>query len=274
MIMKEVEYQEPSNSNINIFLWGREGVGKTYLSATMPKPCLYLTFDSNALNGVNDLIKDGTIKKEDLPKIRFDEGDYKEIGNAYKKPGNPFGLNELYEKLKFKTVVFDSISSFFKLALQYGVEYANMTEKEKVTIERPGFAGYGVRSVATKETVFNLINWCNRHDVNCVVIGHEGEMQKDDATGLTYRSVQLSGDIATEIARWFDECWFLSPSQAGERTLVVKPRANARPIKSRMFSDEVQFVPADNLNLSLLLDAWQEKGKVNTQAIETLGKGK
>lgn len=270
--MKEIRYHKPENENVNIFLWGREGVGKTYLSATMPKPCLYLTFDSNALNGVNDLLVSGALKAEDVPEVPYDEGDYKEVANAYKKPNNPFGLNELYEKVKFKTVVMDSISSFFKLALQYGVEYANMTEKEKVSIERPGFAGYGVRSVATKEAVFNLINWCNKHNVNCVIIGHEGEMQKDDTTGLTYRSVQLSGDIPIEIARACDECWFLSPSASGERTLVVKPRANARPIKSRMFSSEVQFVSADKLNLSQLLDAWRANGKVNDQVIMTLGK--
>lgn len=271
--MKTIRFHEPENSNVNIFLWGREGAGKTYLTATMPKPCLYLTFDSNALNGVNDLIVNGMIKKEDLPEVPYDEGDYKEVANAYKNPRNPFGLEELYEQIKFKTLVMDSISSFFKLALQYGVEYANATEREKVTIERPGFAGYGVRSVATKEAVFNMINWCNKHNVNCIIIGHEGELDKDPNTGLMYHSVQLSGDIPIEIARACDECWMLAPSQSGERTLVVQPRANARPIKSRMFAKEVQFVQADNLSLTRLLDAWRVNGKVTNQVLEDILKG-
>ena len=52
--MKEIQFHKPEQANINIFLWGREGVGKTYLTTSMPKPCFYLTFDPNALNGAND----------------------------------------------------------------------------------------------------------------------------------------------------------------------------------------------------------------------------
>ena len=75
MLVKQVKQWEPQNSTINILLWGKEGVGKTYLTATMPKPCMYLTFDPNALNGVNDQIVSGAIKAEDIPYLSFDDGD-------------------------------------------------------------------------------------------------------------------------------------------------------------------------------------------------------
>lgn len=271
--MKKVEYHTPDNSNINILLWGKEGVGKTYLTASMPKPCLYLTFDPNALNGINDRIKSGEIKAQDVPLIPFDEGDYKEIANAYKNPRNPFSLNELYEQLKFKTIVIDSLTSFFKLALQFGVEYANSVEKEKSTIERPGFAGYGVRSVATKEMIFNVVNWCNKHKVNSIFIAHEGEMVKDANTGALYHGITLSGDIPAEMARWFDECWYLGIGQEGTRQLAFHPMPSMRPLKTRMFSDDVRTVQADSLNISHLLDAWRVNGKVNDQVLQQTMKG-
>lgn len=272
--MKEIQFHKPENANVNIFLWGREGVGKTFLSASLPKPCFYLTFDPNALNGVNDLVVKGDVKAEDLPMVSFDEGDYKVIKDAYKNPINPFGLDEYYNQCKFKTLVIDSISAYFKLALQYGVEYANQLKGEQSSIERPGFAGYGVRSVATKEMIFNVINWCNKHKVNCVIIGHEGEQETDTTTGMRYHTVSLSGDIPLEIARWCDECWMLTPSKEGSRILVVKPQANARPIKSRMFASEVQFVQADNLHLDQLLDAWRANGKIDNQVLTDINKEK
>ena len=270
--MKEIQFHKPEQANINIFLWGREGVGKTYLTTSMPKPCFYLTFDPNALNGANDLLVNGSIKETDIPMVSFDEGDYKAIRDAYKNPLNPFNLEDYYKQIQFKTLVIDSISSFFKLAMQYGVEYASNSLKENSTIERPGFAGYGVRSVATKEMIFNVINWCNKHKVNCVIIGHEGEQEKDENTGLRYHTVSLSGDIPLEIARWCDECWMLAPSQDSSRGLVVKPINNARPIKSRMFSSDVKVVQADNLNLEHLLDAWRANGKITNQVLNDISK--
>ena len=272
--MKEVKIHKPNNSTINIMLWGREGVGKTYLSASMPKKALYLTFDPNALNGINDLVIDGKIDANDVPYITYDEGDYKEIANAYKNPRNPFFLNEMYSKNKFETLIIDSLTSYFKLALQYGVEFASMlSEKEKSTIERPGYAGYGVRSVATKEMAFNVINWCTAHGVNCVFIAHEGEMEKDQNTGIMYRLPTLSGDIPSEIARNCDESWYLYASNDGKRSLLVHPMDKIRPLKTRMFANDVQSVNADNLNLSKLIDAWRSLGKINNQALENLQKG-
>lgn len=269
-MVKVVEYHSPINSTIHILLWGKEGVGKTYLSASMPKKILYLTFDPNALNGVNDLLINGKIQSDQIPMLSYDEGDYKEIAKAYKDINNPFGLEDVYKDLKFNTLVIDSLSSYFKLALQYGVDYTNMTDREKCSIEKPSYGGYGVRSVATKNMVFNVINWCNKHNINSMFIAHKGDMVKDNDTGMLYHGLGLSGDISTEIAKWFDECWLMGVTDEGERMLTVHPKKNIRPLKTRIFSDDVQTVSANSLDVSKLLDAWKQLGKINLQALKNL----
>ncbi len=267
-MVKQLSYHSPENSTVNILLWGKEGVGKTYLSSSMPKKVLYLTFDSNALNGLNDLIVSGKLKKEDVPYLAYDEGDYKEISNAYKNPANPFGLNQIYDECKFETLVIDSLTSFFKLAMQYAIELAGTYDlKEKPTIERPQLVGYGIRSTATKEMVFNVINWCNKHKVNCVLIAHKGDMIKDEATGALFHGIQLSGDIPNEIARQCDECWLLGVNNTGNRSLLVQPTNNIRPLKSRMFASDVRNVDADNIDLTKLIEAWQSEGKITNQVL-------
>lgn len=270
-MVKQVKQWEPQNSTINILLWGKEGVGKTYLTATMPKPCMYLTFDPNALNGVNDQIVSGAIKAEDIPYLSFDDGDYREVAMAYKDPTNPFGLESIYKETQFKTLVLDSLTSWFKLALTYAIELSRTYGlKEQPTIERPQLVGYGIRSTATKEMAFNLINWCRKHGVNCVFIAHKGEMVKDEQTGIMYNSIGLSGDIPNEIARWCDECWMMGVDGTGKRLLQVQPLSNARPLKTRMFSSDVSTVDATTLSLSQLIDAWRSTGKINNDTLTHL----
>lgn len=269
--MKEIKQWKPENSTINILLWGKEGVGKTYLSASMPKKIMYLTFDPNALNGVNDLIVSGQLKQEDIPYLSLDEGDYKEVAMAYKDSRNPFNLNHYYQQMLFNTLVIDSLTSWFKLAMTYAIELARSYGlKETPTIERPQLVGYGIRSTATKEMAFNVVNWCRAHGVNCVFIAHKGEMQKDEQTGLMYSSVGLSGDIATEIARWCDEAWMMGVDGQGNRLLQVQPLANARPIKTRMFDVSVSQFNATFLNLSQLIDVWHSVGKIDNSRLNEL----
>lgn len=271
--MKKAQTHSPENSSISILLWGKEGVGKTFITSTMPKKILYLTFDPNAMNGLNDRITNKELVSDDVPYIPYNDGDYMEVANAYKQPKNPFGLNEIYNDIKFNTLVIDSLSSFFKLAGQYGVDYASLVEKEKSTVEKPGFAGYGVRSVATKNMIFNVINWCANRKINLIIIAHEGEMIKDSNTGILYRGITLSGDIASDMAKYFDECWYMGVNDVGERNIAVHPSTTMRPLKTRMFDDSVKFVQANNLDLACLLDAWRANGKITNQVLENM-KGK
>lgn len=273
-MVKEIQSWNPENSTLNVLLWGKEGVGKTYLTASMPKKILYLTFDPNALNGVNDLIVGGKIKQEDIPYLSFDDGDYKEVALAYKDSRNPFNLNKYYEQVQFNTLVIDSLTSWFKLAMTYAIELARSYGlKETPTIERPQLVGYGIRSTATKEMAFNVINWCRAHNVNCVFIAHKGEMQKDEQTGMMYNGIGLSGDIPNEIARWCDEAWMMGVDGKGNRLLQVQPLANARPIKTRMFSSDVNQVDATNLDLTRLIDVWHSAGKIDNSKLTELLKG-
>ena len=274
MLVKQIQEWTPENRTINILLWGKEGVGKTYLVSSMPKKCLYLTFDPNALNGINDLIVSGRINKEDVPYLAFDDGDYKEVAMAYKNPRDPFGLEEIYQKTPFNTLVIDSLTAWFKLALTYAIELSRTFGlKEQPTIERPQLVGYGIRSTATKEMAFNVINWCRKHNVNCVFIAHKGEMSKDEQTGMMYNSIGLSGDIPNEIARWCDECWMLGVDGVGKRLMQVQPLANARPLKTRMFDTSVGTIDVTNFNLSDLIDVWHQVGKINSSTLTDLLKG-
>ncbi len=269
--MKIPQIYTPENSTINILLWGQEGIGKTFLAASMPKKAMYLTFDPNALNGVNDLIATGKLNRDEIPFVEYDTGDYKEVASAYRDSRNPFGLEEIYKQMPFKTLVIDSLSSFYKLALQWGVEYTALNSpKDKSTIERPGFGGYGVRSVATKEMVFNVLTWCRRHKVNSVFIAHKGEMLKDENTGTLYQGLSLSGDTPSDIAKWFDECWLMGKNEHGERSLLVQPSNGIRPLKTRMFADDVRSVVANNLDLTRLLTDWQVYGKLDQSKINNM----
>ena len=104
-------------------------------------------------------------------------------------------------------------------------------------------------------------------------IAHKGEMQKDEQTGIMYNSIGLSGDIPNEIARWCDECWMMGVDGTGKRLLQVQPLANARPLKTRMFSSDVSTIDATELSLTRLIDAWRSAGKINNTTLSELMKG-
>lgn len=272
--MKEPKTWSVEDSTLNIMLWGNEGVGKTYLTATMPKKIMYLVFDPNALNGINDHIVGGRLNPEDTPYISFDEGDYREVALAYRDPENPFGLNDIYNKQKFETLVIDSLTSWFKLAMTYAISLAKTYGlKESPTIERPQLVGYGIRNTATKEMAYNVVNWCRKHKINCVFIAHKGELQRDEQSGILYSSIGLSGDIASEIAKWCDECWHLGVDGTGKRILNVQPLANSRPLKTRVFQTDVNQVDATHLDLTKLINVWKSVGKINQSTLQDVLKG-
>lgn len=87
--MKKAQTHSPENSSISVLLWGKEGVGKTFITSTMPKKILYLTFDPNAMNGLNDRIMNKEILSDDVPYVPYNDGDYMEVANAYKQPKIP-----------------------------------------------------------------------------------------------------------------------------------------------------------------------------------------
>lgn len=272
----QIKTHKPDNATVNLVIWGREGIGKTYLAASMPKPAMYLTFDPNAMNGVNDLIVDGVVKEEDLPYLSFDEGNYREVASAYKNSSNPFSLDEAYDQMPFKTLVVDSLTSFFKLAMQYAVSVASTFETKKgiaSSMEQPGLAGYGVRSMVTKEMIFNVVNWCRKKKVNCVLIAHEGALVKDEVNGLMYHELSLSGDIPMEMSRWVDEVWFMAQNGEGKRSVCVHTSGRVRPLKTRMFADDVTNFEATNLNLTELIDAWRKTGKIDDLKLQSILKG-
>ena len=111
--------------NYIYLLYGNSGSGKTFSSLTFPKPIIIIDTESRA-----DIIKDEMFSTEDIkifnPLVFPDEitekGEMLDYNKTIKKLVN-FLLNlltEVKKGMKLKTIVFDSASDLWNLAMNWG----------------------------------------------------------------------------------------------------------------------------------------------------------
>ena len=203
-------------------IWGPSGAGKTTLAATAPKPILWVNFDP-----------DGTSSLEDQDGIHI--ADFSTSNPnvvATFKHENAGGIKNLLESEDapdFKTVVFDSITTFNEIALRYGV-----TEVKGATMEMPTLQGYGRRNSYTMQAIMSVIRATGTYNKHVIFVAHEDAPSKDEMTGAMMVSILVGGKMQSEIPIKLSEVWHLE-DPGKSRKLTIRSSRMKRPMKSRMF---------------------------------------
>jgi len=211
-------------------LWGSPGCGKTTLAYTAPKPILFIQFDTggtSSLKSRNDVIRLDLSGESDALTDKFKSPDTKE-------------MKELERSLienEIKTIVLDSVTSFadkaFAHAIKVGVNFAK--GNERVSLEAPGFTGYGIKNMLVTQAIRNLLSITVRSKTNFIVIAHEDLPTRDHKTNtILHQTLNLGSSLAFEIPREFNEVWHMSDMN-GSRKVLVRPKGYLKPIKTRMF---------------------------------------
>lgn len=235
-----------------VLLWGAAGMGKTTLAATAPGKKLWLLFDpggSDVLTGRDDII------------VADFTGEDKSIVDKFKQE-DPVGLGKLLAAHPdVTTVVFDSVTTFSELALNWAVAVTG----GNVKIEAPSEAGYGRRNIFVAQMVMNVQRTVAKHGRNLIFIMHE-KMEKD-AAGVNVLTLMISAGQQNSIALRFGEVWWLTDTAKG-RTIRVRPDRTHKPMKTRMFNpgDAQEFAwdydPITNKGegIATWFERWQANG--------------
>lgn len=197
--------------NIKLLVFGQPGTGKTCFACGFPTPIKFFDLDG----------KIGSARKfYAADKARLDAIDITQINEhdleAYAKLRD--GMNDLATadnegKLKYKTVVIDSLSVFSRIVAKRIVKRnPGLTRVIGASKVKPmGLDGpsdhlsrddYGIIGPEFTRLVSNWLTL----DMNVVMIGHI-KVGQDDKTGEMYRVVNLAGSFGRSCPELFEEVY-------------------------------------------------------------------
>ncbi len=206
---------------MSTIIWGPSGAGKTTLAATAPRPILWVNFDPDGTSSLMD--QDG------IHIADFSTSNPNVVAKF--KHENAGGIKQLLEDstVKFKTVVFDSITSFNEMALRFGI-----SEVRGATMEMPTLQGYGRRNSYTMQGIMSVIKATAASNCHVIFIAHEDAPQKDEMTGALMVSILVGGKMQSEIPIKLSEVWHLEDT-GKSRKITIRSSRLRKPMKSRMF---------------------------------------
>jgi hypothetical protein len=204
---------------MSMVIWGPSGSGKTTLAATAPRPILWLNFDPDGTSSLMD--------QEDI--LIADFSNQKSTIVEKFKSENCAGVRDILIEHEFKTVVFDSITSFGEMALKHAVTVTN-----GASIEAPTLQGYGKRNTYTMQGVMNVIKTTGAKNANVIFIAHEEAPRVDEVTGAIQMSIMIGGRLQAEIPIKLSEVWHLE-DDGKKRKITIRSSRLKKPMKSRMF---------------------------------------
>lgn len=252
--------RERAGRSIGMLLWGASGCGKTTLASTFPGPKLWISYD----HGATDVIVDS----EDV--LVFDTTALPISHVERWKETDPFGINKVIKENGIKTIVLDSLTTLSDVALRYGVDHAGRTQqhaKAGISVEDPGFGGYGRRKTWTMQAIHMLLRIGAAHGCNVVFIAHEDSPVTDDKGAVMYITMTLGSDMPEKGALAVSEVWYMRDYN-GKREVFLRPSFMRKPMKSRMFDTrtKAQFLwdydalTHKGLTMAALLDDWKAAG--------------
>jgi hypothetical protein len=252
-------------SRIAMLLWGPAGCGKTTLAATAPGEKLWLSFGDQEHVSV--------MKRPDVHVAQLYDLSTEELFRQGQND-NPFGLDKLLsENHKIETVVVDSATAIAFRALQKAI--AEGIGRSKVftpTIMAPGISAYGGRNGIVLELLTGILRVTAKHGVHVVVTAHEDDPKLRDDGTIEFITVSLGGKIVSNTSWRLSEIWYMQQSQLGERkrSIAIRPTANKKPMKTRIFTDmgEATFIMEYNaekpdkgqMTLTSIYEQWLNAG--------------
>jgi hypothetical protein len=231
-------------SRIAMLLWGPAGCGKTTLAATAPGEKLWLSFGDQEHVSV--------MKRPDVHVAQLYDLSTEELFRQGQND-NPFGLDKLLsENHKIETVVVDKVFT--------------------PTIMAPGISAYGGRNGIVLELLTGILRVTAKHGVHVVVTAHEDDPKLRDDGTIEFITVSLGGKIVSNTSWRLSEIWYMQQSQLGERkrSIAIRPTANKKPMKTRIFTDmgEATFIMEYNaekpdkgqMTLTSIYEQWLNAG--------------
>ena len=110
-----------------------------------------------------------------------------------------------------------------------------------ITIEDPGFAGYGRRKTWTMLLVLNILQIAQKVGCHTCLISHEDSPTTNAKGEVLHIGMLLGSDLPDKAGLQMTEIWNLVDIGSGRR-IMVRPARLKRPIKTRMFlADTPEF---------------------------------
>lgn len=221
-----------SDPTMSAILWSEIGVGKTPLAATAPAPILFLMFDFGGDRSIRHV------------KHRYEMFDLS--GQEDSIVEQFFSLNSRLmqdlEKIlasgQFKTLVFDSVTSFMDKALPHGVRETakGVTKGTKPTLLAPQLGGWGARGTLTRYAVMNLHTLCRRYGLNYIITAHIKNEYSGSGDDMVLQAItmMLGGEAYVQVPKHFGEVWAME-AKDGVRFIRVANQGFHKPCRTRMF---------------------------------------
>lgn len=213
-------------------IWGPPKCGKTVLASTGRKPMLYLQFDPDGTASVKP--------REDLHVVDLSAMP-DEVVAQFQMPSST-AIGEVRTALKdigAKCLVLDSLTAVSNKAAVYGVQRgATLPSKDqdgKPTMERPGFLGYGIKSMVVNQMIRNLNTVTKECDCDFIMIAHEDVPKLNSDGSVRSQTLMLGSSLSVEIPKDVNEVWHMEVNAAYKRVIHLEPYAKRGPIGTRMF---------------------------------------
>ena len=206
---------------LKMLVYGPSGSGKTCFAAGFPTPMLYLDFDNKV---------DSAAIYHKADKARLDDIDVRVLSPSltvnpiveYEKLiATELIPQERSGKMKYKTIVLDSITTFSAACLNYIVQ-SNPGIKRVVSKQgqQPGMQDFGVLKREFQKIIPGLLGL----PLNVIMLGHIST-EKDELTGEIIRGPAMDGSFAKSLPIYFKEVYRSYVNDKGEHLLQTKSDA-------------------------------------------------
>lgn len=202
-----------TEGNVKVLIIGAPGAGKTCFSASFPGPVLYLDFDNK--------VDSAALFYKNNPEL-LDNIEVRQLSvNFASDPINEFNKlisdelipQQKQNKLKYKTIVLDSISAFSSLVLNH-ILITNPGIPAQKTAQGlvPSQTHYGILLREFGRMIPGLLSL----PCNIVMCAHV-DTYKDDSTGSIIREAMMDGSYSKKLPQAFKEVWHLHVDDKGKR---------------------------------------------------------
>jgi hypothetical protein len=196
-----------TRANINLLIYGKPGVGKTYLAALADhvpamRPCLYLNIEGgdmtlrHAAPEIRKIPEEGSLSWAQL------EGIYNTLA---RQCYNGVESGEFAPR----TVILDTLTELQKMNMsQIMAELISREPEKQWDPDIPDVRRWG-------KNIEQIRKWVRKYrdlPLNVIMTAHEQE-DKDNMTGLVHHRPQLSGKLSNEVAGFFDVVGYLYVKQ-------------------------------------------------------------